>query len=237
MPFVTPNTNLKSFTTADSEDDSSEEKNSSEEKYRTKSNNKFITSKLSFPLTSIVNPKLFNKTNSDFEENSSEEKENSSEEKDNKVRPKYELKFTTSEIRTSANSNYKKVNSEGIIPVSAIMFTEKKRITSFSQDGHSSESPFQSSDVKSLVSTENKLKPLINIVTPATSDKDVDIKGDTEGVFWPTKIISKEFIPSVVSHDNLKQVITTKSREVGGKDNDSNDDITTVFQHTEITSI
>lgn len=225
MSFSSPSANLKSFRTVDSEEDSSEEK------HHTKSKNKFITSKLLFFSTSTVNPKLLKKTNSDFEENSSEEEENSSEKKDNKVNPKYELKFATSEIQTSADSKYKKGNSEGIIPVSTIMFTENKHITPPSKEAPASESHFQSSAIKSLGNTENKLKSLINTVTSAVSAKDVDVNGDTEGVFRSTETVSKEFISSAASHDNLKLVINTVSPEIRGKDDDKNDDITTVSQH------
>lgn len=187
LSFISPSTKLKSFRTVDSEENSSEEKNSSEETYRTKSINKFITSKLLLLSTSTVNPKLFKKTNSDFQENSSEEEENRSEKKDNKIRPKYELKFTTSKIQTSTNINQKKENSEGIIPVSTNMFTDKKRIAPSSKDGHSSESPFQSPEIKPLVTAENKLKPLVNTMTPGVRDKDADINGDTERVLWSTE--------------------------------------------------
>lgn len=184
LSFNSPSTELKSFRTTDSKEDSSGEKNSSEEKYRTKSKNKFLTSKLLLLSTSTVNPKLFKKINSDFQENSSEEEENSSEEKNNKIRPKYELKFTTSKIQTSININHKKENTGGIIPISTNMLTEKERITPSSKDSHSSESPFQS---PAFVSTENKPKPLVNTMTSGVSDKDVDINGDTERVFWPTE--------------------------------------------------
>lgn len=91
------------------------------------------------------------------------------------------MKFTTSKIQTSSNIKHKKGNSE-IIPISTNMFTEKEHITSSSKDGHSSESPFQSTAVKPLVSTENKLKPLVNTITPEVSDKDVGGNDNTEKV-------------------------------------------------------